>query len=272
MSDTQQLTWSLNDLYDSPTDPRLADDMARAKEVSRQFAKVFRGRVSDLPAADLRQALVHLEQLMDVAYRPQLYASLAFAADTGNETVQDLFNRTRQNTTEVFNEVTFFDIELKALFSHRSLEAETKSANLLKSVELKNYSHYLTLLRQQAPHTLSEGEERIAELKNLTGRAALDQLYTEVTSRMKIPSRFRGKSERLALPRRVLYGQARTGIRVTVRSKVFWARSSNTATFSIFASTPFCKTIVWKPRCAVSRALPNRLLWPMSCPPKWSNG
>lgn len=174
------LRWDLSDFYPSPDDPRLKTDLEAAKTRAQAFAKAHRGQVAARSPSQLASAFAEYEAMMDTAYRPQMYASLLFAGQTESEQNQALLNATRQASTEAFNEVRFFDVELKKL-------ADEAFQKLLAAPELARYRHYLQSLRKFAPHTLTEAEEKLAELKNLTGRAAFGQLYTEVSARIRIP-------------------------------------------------------------------------------------
>jgi oligoendopeptidase F len=190
--DVDPLRWNLDELYASASDARIGDDLGRSRTLAEAFAKAYRGRVGQLSPAQLLQALREYEVVMDVGYRPQLYASLVSSAQTEDEKAQALVNRTREATTDAFNRIRFFDVEVKRL-PPAAFDA------LAAAPELAAYRHFLLNLRRFAPHTLSEAEERLAERKNLTGRAAFDQLYTEVSSRIRIPLELEGKKKEVTV-------------------------------------------------------------------------
>jgi oligoendopeptidase F len=183
--DAEALRWDLRDLYAGPDDSRLSQHLSQALTVARELAASYRGKVASLKPGELKTALTRYEQLMESAYRPQLYAALLFAGQTGDEQAQALLDRTRQGTTEAFNEVKFLEVELKVL-------PDAAFARLLEAPELAGFRHFLGALRKYAPYTLTEGEEKLAEVKNLTGRSAFSQLYTEVSSRIRIPLEVEG--------------------------------------------------------------------------------
>ncbi|MBI3180615.1 MAG: M3 family oligoendopeptidase [Myxococcales bacterium] len=188
----ETLHWDLTDLYSSPDDSRLGDDMGRAAALAEQIERSYRGRLSSLGAVDLAEAIALYERLIELAYRPQMYAQLLFAGQTTDEKAQALLDRSRRETTEAFNQVKFFEVELKKL-------PEEQFKALLEAPGLASYRHFLAAMRRFAPYTLSEAEEQISELKNLTGRAAFSQLYTEVSSRLRIPVEVEGKSKELTV-------------------------------------------------------------------------
>jgi oligoendopeptidase F len=173
------LRWNLADLYAGPGDPALEKDLLAASDQALGYARKYRGRLALMTPREVAVALGEYEALLEAAYRPQLYASLLFSGQTDDPAAQALLNRTRQATAEVLNEVKFLEVELRRLL-------EDLFARLVAAPELARYQHWLLATRRFAPHTLSEAEEKLVEVKNLTGRAAFAQLYTEVSGRMRI--------------------------------------------------------------------------------------
>ncbi len=191
-SHTDALRWDLTDLYSSPDDARLGDDMGRSSALADELAAKYRGKMASLEPAELAQAIARYEEMMELAYGPQLYAQLLFSGQTNDEKAQELLGRAREATTEAFNKVRFFDVELKKM-------PEEPFQRLLERPELETYRHYLGALRRFAPYTLSEGEEKALELKNLTGRVAFSQLYTEVSSKIRIPIEIDGQKKEVTV-------------------------------------------------------------------------
>ncbi len=188
----ESLRWNLADYYASPDDPKLTEDLGRSQAVAEAFAAAYRGKVGALSPAQLAKALGEAEAFLQLNYRPSIYASLLFAGQTQDEKAQALLDRVRQAGTEAMNAVKFFDIELKQL-------SDDAFAALLRAPELASYRHHLLALRRFAPFTLSEAEEKLAEVKSLTGRSAFVQLYTEVSSRLRVPVEVDGARKELTV-------------------------------------------------------------------------
>jgi oligoendopeptidase F len=167
--------WDLSHLYKSPDDAGIARDLERATKMADDFAARFRGKVAQLSPADLAAALVETEALMDVAYRPPMYASLLHSTQSDDPKAMALYVEAQEKTTDVFNRVQFFDVELKRA-------PDDVFARWLAAPALAGYAHYLRRVRKSAPHTLSEAEEQLSAIKNLTGRSAWARLYDEITS------------------------------------------------------------------------------------------
>jgi oligoendopeptidase F len=171
-------SWDLSSLYAAPDDPQLDADLAAVARDAEVFAARHRGRIASLDAATLGEAITIYEGIEERARRPGFYAHLLFAADTQNERVRRLLDRTREAHVALANELTFFELELKAV-------ADDAFAALLAHPALADRGHWLGLVRRRKPYTLSEPEERVVNQKNLTGRGALVQLFDELSGSLR---------------------------------------------------------------------------------------
>ncbi|MBI5811174.1 MAG: M3 family oligoendopeptidase [Meiothermus silvanus] len=190
---TLDLTWDLSDLYASPTDPELIHDLEAAKAEARSFRERYAGNMATLSPTQLEAAMRSYEAILERAYKPLTFASLAFATDTQNDIIKKVQDQARQALTEVRNLLLFVEIELKAM-------PEEEFAKFLQAPELAGLRHWLARLRAYAPHTLSEKEERVLNLKSLTGRMAWSQFYTEYTSRFRFRVQVDGEEKELNDP------------------------------------------------------------------------
>jgi len=186
----KDIQWRLDDLYQQLSDPQIDAALARAAAMAQSFSGSYRGKVAQLSPADLVEALRAQEEITTVGYKPLGYASLAFAAQTQDAQRQSLLSRVREATTNLSNQMVFFDVELKAL-------PQERFDLLFQAPELVDYRHHLETLRAFAPHTLSEPEERLLAQMRLTGASAWSQLYTEVTSSLRFPVEVDGQRKLL---------------------------------------------------------------------------
>ena len=107
-------SWNLNDLFQSPDDPRLLDTLTQTTQAARDFATRYQGKIASLSATALAEALTTYEHLQQEGTKPATYAGLRFAADTAPENgafVQKL----RERTTTALLPTLFFPIELAGL-------------------------------------------------------------------------------------------------------------------------------------------------------------
>ena len=94
------------------------------------------------------------------------FAGLSFAADTQDQNAQSLMGRVQQFVAEIQNRTLFFNLWWK--------EVDEKNAERLMDAA-GDYRYYLEEMRHFKPHTLSEAEEKVVNLKDVTGSSALDQ-------------------------------------------------------------------------------------------------
>ena len=166
--------WSLDDLS-----PGLESDEYRdARQAIDQTLQAFEGQrarlTDDLTPQGLFEILQAFDGLQRQVSRYVGFAYLRFAEDTQDPAAQTMRGRADQLGAEVGNRTLFFTLWWKAL-SEATAEALLTGAG--------DYRQWLLNLRREAPFTLSEPEERVINLKDVTGRRAIVALYESLTNR-----------------------------------------------------------------------------------------
>ena len=184
--------WDLSSIYSSLSDPRIDTDLKTALSDAQALSAKFKTRVSSLSPADALEMIAGLEDVQYRMHRPSWFTGLMFSAQTDDAGVKALQDRVRSAATEIANEITWAELELTQL-------PETTMNTWLASPELIAYRHFIRAHRRFADHTLSEPEEKILNLKNLTGRSAWTQLYTEITSGIRIALEVDGARQTLTV-------------------------------------------------------------------------
>ena len=166
--------WSLADLFPSPDSPELEAAFRQLDEQVAAFEKRRPQLQPDLPVSSFLEILHDLEEVTKLANKMYSYAGLAFAADTQDQRIQALLGRIQQFMAEMENRTLFFNLWWKDL-------DEANAARLMDASG--DYRYFLEVMRKFKPHTLSEAEEKVVNLKNVTGREALITLYDALTNR-----------------------------------------------------------------------------------------
>lgn len=183
-----QAPWSLKDLFPGTDALELESAFAELQQRVTEFEK-YR---SDLaPAMDVEhfmEILEHSEKTSRLAYRVYGFAGLMFAANTQDQAAMALMGRVQQFFAELENRSLFFSLWWK--------ELDDASAKRFFDVS-GDYRYYLEALRLQKPHTLSEPEEKIVNLKNVTGAGALTNLYDSITNRYTFKLEVDGETKEL---------------------------------------------------------------------------
>ncbi|HEY8201423.1 MAG TPA: M3 family oligoendopeptidase [Actinomycetota bacterium] len=213
LTGAEEVAWDLTHIYESGEDPRLHSEVASALARGLRFSGRYHGRVADLDAGELAEAVAELEDMEATLFRAGSFAYLEFATDTADPARGALLQHLREKGTELRTSVLFFELEWVALDDERA-------AALLADPRLDRYRHYLESARRYRPYLLSEPEEKILAKKNDTAAGAWSRLFTELTSalRVRIPPggdeelSFELAQGRLQQPDREVRRQAAEGI------------------------------------------------------------
>lgn len=183
-------SWNLTDLYLGVDDPRLETDLSHTLKEAEGFEKKYRGQIASggMTAKELSLGIRELESIREKGDRVISYAYLVFAADTRDPKHGALLQRVQEGLTEVNKHLLFFDLEWADL-------TEEKAAAYLKAPELAADRHFLQVIRQMAPHRLSEPEEKILEEKANTGIRAFQRLFDETINNIKFRVAIGGQSQ-----------------------------------------------------------------------------
>ena len=119
-------------------------------------------------------AIHDMETSNRLANRLYAYATLSFSADTQDQNALTLLARVEQFLTELGNRSLFFSLWWKALDDENAARLMSASGD---------YRYWLEEMRHFKPYTLSEPEEKVINLKNVTGVSALSTLYDSITNR-----------------------------------------------------------------------------------------
>jgi oligoendopeptidase F len=166
--------WSLKDLFSGIDSPDLEAAFKNLEEQVAGFEKLRPQLSADLPVSSFLEFVKDSEEITRIARKLSAFAELAFAADTQNQSVQALLGRIQQFMAELENRTLFFSLWWKDL-------DDANARRLLEASGDNRY--YLEVIRQFKPHTLSEPEEKVVNLKNVTGSNALVTLYDAITNR-----------------------------------------------------------------------------------------
>jgi oligoendopeptidase F len=175
----EDVHWDLSDLYDGTDDPRLRADADAALAAADDFAARYRGRVAELDAAGLTEALRALEAVAQPIQRAASYAHLRFAVDTADASLGALVAELSERASAVQSRVLFFDLEWGAV-------PDDRAEVLLADPALATYRHHLERIRKEVPYQLSEPEERLLTELEPTGAAAWSRLFTQLTSAITV--------------------------------------------------------------------------------------
>lgn len=169
-----QKAWSLDDLFPAFDSPELETAYKELDEQITAFEALRPKLSADMDVEDFMEMLEASEKSTRLVYRLYVFAGLAFSADTQDQAAQSAQARIQQFYAGMQNRTLFFSLWWKDL--------DSETAERFMDVA-KDYRYYLEELRNFKPHTLSEAEEKVINIKNVTGSSALTSLYSAITNR-----------------------------------------------------------------------------------------
>ena len=190
----EAIEWDLSDLFEGPDDPQLEQDLGEAAEAAARFSERYRGRIAQLSAQELNEAVEELERIRSASTRVEAYARLRLAADSTDQSRGALVQKVRERNTQIETELLFFDLEWA------EVDDET-AERLLDDEALERYASVLRSERRYRPYLLSEPEEKISVEKSVTGASAWGRLFNDLLSDLSVPLDGRDQSLDEALAR-----------------------------------------------------------------------
>ena len=166
--------WSLSALFKGHD----TGDMKAAFERLEKDVTTLEARRPELTSEITTETFIELVQTMEATtqkmYHVYAFSQLWFSENTQDQAAQAFVAQVQQFFAGLQNRTLFFSLWWKAL--------DEENATRLKAVA-GPYSYWLDEMRNFKPHTLSEAEEKIVNIKDVTGSNALNQLYSSITNR-----------------------------------------------------------------------------------------
>jgi len=188
---TQEYTlgrWSLGDLFPAHDSKEMK---AAIKQLEDQAAAIEKWRDklgNDISDKDFLALLQLLETSARLTGRVGQFAGLFFAEDTQNQQAQSFQAQIDQKLAELRNRTLFFSLWWKSL--------DDKTADRLLKIS-GEFEYYLRQIRNFKPYTLAEPEEKIINIKDVTGASALQTLYSSLTDRYVFKVEVEGETKEL---------------------------------------------------------------------------
>jgi oligoendopeptidase F len=179
LTGAEDVLWDLSDLYEGGDDPRLDEDVREAERAAAAFRERYHGRVAELSATELAEAIAESERIHSIFTRAIYYAHLWFSTDMADPPRGALLARLTEKGAELDTQLLFFGLEIAGL------DDEHADA-LLADDALESWRHWLSTVRRFRPYVLSEPEEKIMTEKTVSGSSAWDRLFDELTGAIRV--------------------------------------------------------------------------------------
>ncbi len=180
--------WDLSQLFPGFDSPELQAAFDNVEEQVASFEGVRNKLTPEMDAETFLEVVRASEATSRIVSRIFSYAYLQFAEDTQNQNAQTLIARTQQFAAEMQNRTMFFSLWWK--------EVDEQNAERLMNAS-GDYRYYLEEMRHFKPHTLTEAEEKIINIKDVTGMGALLPIYDAITNRYVFKLEVNGEVQEL---------------------------------------------------------------------------
>jgi oligoendopeptidase F len=191
-----QTRWSLNDLYSSAESPEFEAAFNELKTAVSGFEKVRPQLTGDMTTTDFMRLVSRLEEIYRLSSTINGYAGLWFSEDTQNQKAQSLVARIDRLNAEMSNQLLFFSLWWKDLPDDQANRLMEASGDV---------RYWLEEMRHFKPYTLTEPEEKIINLKDVTGSNAFNLLYDSITNRYTYNLEVEGKQLELTRDALMVY-------------------------------------------------------------------
>ena len=175
----EDVAWDLSDLFAATDDPRIDEVVAEADADAAAFRERYHGKVAELDAAALAEAVSEHERIEASVVRALTYAHLFFATNMADPVRGALVARLGERAAALETQLLFFGLEWAAA-------PDDVAERVLADPALDHWRHHLRSLRKFRPYLLSEPEERVVTEKTVSGVSAWSRLYEEQLGALRV--------------------------------------------------------------------------------------
>lgn len=164
--------WDLTHLVENPVqhlDRHLSDLDAQVAKIEAARTRLSPG----MPSDDFQAILSISESVAQSSSRLGAYAYLWFSENTKDAKARSFKTQVEERLTALQNRLLFFELWWQGV-------DDQNAARLM--ADAGDVRYHLETIRRYKPHTLSEPEEKIINVKNVTGRSAANTFYDIVTN------------------------------------------------------------------------------------------
>lgn len=183
--------WKLDELL-----PMKKEETTKLVENFETYREVLTESISP---ETFRRILNDYQIILQNIYEIMGYAELKFSENTQDPAAMAMIGQNEEYYTGLSTRIMFFDLWWKSV-------SDAKSEELIAACPENEY--YLRNARQTKPYTLSEAEERIISIKDMTGASALNNIYAAITNRYSFSLPESGEDKPLTRGELMIYARS----------------------------------------------------------------
>ncbi|MDO5605941.1 MAG: M3 family oligoendopeptidase [Paracoccus sp. (in: a-proteobacteria)] len=165
--------WDLSDLYPAPDAAELTADLDRLRDQAAAFGGDYQGRLADLDAPAMLEAIRRYEEIDILAGRLMSYAGLRYYQNTTDATRAKMMSDMQARITEDTTPLVFFSLEFNRIPDAHYQAVFTAADGPAR------YKPVFDRMRAMRPHQLSDELEQFLHDNSVVGAAAWNRLFDE---------------------------------------------------------------------------------------------
>lgn len=182
--------WNLNDLVHSHKDKHFSNILKSIENDIKRIELLRSELTNDIKNETFLSILKKIESLVEKISIVSGYAQLKYASDTSSNEIAALVTKMDSLSSVIENRLLFFDLWFKKDLSSK------KFNSLIKSIPVE-YMEYLEHKRLLGKYSLTEKEEKIINILEVTGSNALVKIYDRMTNNLDFFMKFTKGKKRI---------------------------------------------------------------------------
>lgn len=189
MKQVPKVRWNLGEVLPSHSSKVFQSSILEPLEGLVSDFEGLRSKLNPAVSSEqLLSAITHYEKISRLSSRLGSFAYMFFSEDTRSQEARTFKARAEEINADASNRTLFFELWWKSLSNENTEQLISQSGK---------YSYFLRRLIQTKPYTLSEQVEQAINLKDMTGRSALLQIYHQIRDSFTYDIAFEGGSKKL---------------------------------------------------------------------------
>ncbi len=168
--------WDLSDLYTSEDAPELLRDLNWLKKYCTRFSVDYEGKLINLDAAELLEAVRRYEAIDVIAGRIMSFAGLRYYQLTSDPERAKFMSDMQDKLTNLTTPLVFYRLEFNRLDEEALLKLISQNS------ELARYKPVFDRMRAMKPYQLSDELEKFLHDQSVVGAAAWNRLFDETVA------------------------------------------------------------------------------------------
>ncbi len=172
--------WDLSDLYKSPDDPAITNDLEQTEKTAKEIRENYQGKLARAASdgANLGAAISKYEALADQLGKLGSYVGLYYAGDQSDPERAKFYGDISEKLNRISTDLIFFELELNNID-----EGQLKTA--LAHPDVSRFKPWIADIRKDKPHQREEIVETLFHEKSQTARGAWTRLFNETMTSLQ---------------------------------------------------------------------------------------